>query len=213
MSGSRVVTVAAERLPGWLDRFAASHGALDTTITPYDGPAPQEVTVRAADGSQARLEVPFPPLPPGPVLTTLSLHCRADRTLGLVLVRRGGYAVGRAQGARLAESKVGTRYVQSRTAAGGWSQQRYARRRANQADELLDAVVEHARRILLAHRLDAVVGGGDRLLIDAVRADPRLAPLAPRWQTRRLEVPDPRLAVLEAAVTQARAVRISLTDP
>ena len=57
--------------------------------------------------------------------------------LAVVLVRRGGYAVGVASGDRLTAHKVGTRYVQSRTAAGGWSQQRFARRRANQADGLV----------------------------------------------------------------------------
>ncbi|MGL5852830.1 MAG: Vms1/Ankzf1 family peptidyl-tRNA hydrolase, partial [Phycicoccus sp.] len=69
--------------------------------------------------------------------------------VGLVLVRRGGYAVGVAAGGRLATHKVGTRYVQSRTAAGGWSQQRFARRRANQADELVGATADVAARIVL----------------------------------------------------------------
>lgn len=68
--------------------------------------------------------------------------------LGIILVRRGGYAVGLAHGDRLTAHKVGTRYVQSRTAAGGWSQQRFARRRANQADGLVGAVAEHAVRLL-----------------------------------------------------------------
>ena len=61
--------------------------------------------------------------------------------LAVVLVRRGGYAVGVASGDRLTAHKVGTRYVQSRTAAGGWSQQRFARRRANQADGLVGEVM------------------------------------------------------------------------
>ena len=68
--------------------------------------------------------------------------------LGVLLIRRGGYAVGLARGAAFAESKVGKRHVQSRTAAGGWSQQRFARRRGNQADELVRAVTEHTLRIL-----------------------------------------------------------------
>ncbi len=68
--------------------------------------------------------------------------------LAVVLVRRGGYAVGVGSGDRLTSHKVGSRYVQSRTAAGGWSQQRFARRRANQADGLVGAAVEHAVRLL-----------------------------------------------------------------
>ena len=62
----------------------------------------------------------------------------------LLLLRRGGYGVGRAsQGGALAASKVGTRYVQSRTAAGGWSQHRFARRRDNQAAGLIDTAAAH----------------------------------------------------------------------
>ena len=47
------------------------------------------------------------------------------------VAKRGSFHV--CCGYRRTAHKVGTRHVQSRTAAGGWSQQRYARRRANQA--------------------------------------------------------------------------------
>ena len=90
--------------------------------------------------------------------------------LAVVLVRRGGYAVGVASGDRLTAHKVGTRYVQSRTAAGGWSQQRFARRRANQADGLVGAAAEHAVRLLTGIRPAGVVLGGDKALVgDAAR--------------------------------------------
>ena len=48
-------------------------------------------------------------------------------------------------------SKVGSGYVQGRTKAGGWSQQRFARRRANQAHALWNDAADVAARILLAH--------------------------------------------------------------
>ena len=67
--------------------------------------------------------------------------------------------MGVASGDRLTAHKVGTRYVQSRTAAGGWSQQRFARRRANQADGLVGAAVEHAVRLLTGIRPAGVVLG------------------------------------------------------
>jgi hypothetical protein len=41
-----------------------------------------------------------------------------------------------------------------------------------------------------------------------VLADPRLAVLRPLLSERFLQVPDPKLAVLEAAVPAARAVRV-----
>jgi len=57
---------------------------------------------------------------------------RISIALGILLAL--GLLIGVASGDRLTAHKVGTRYVQSRTAAGGWSQQRFARRRTNQAD-------------------------------------------------------------------------------
>ena len=102
----------------------------------------------------------------------------AHDPLGVVLVRRGGYAVGLASGGAFTASKVGSRHVQSRTAAGGWSQQRFARRRGKQADELVDAVVGHARRVLLGDDESpregargiprGLVVGGDRTLVREV---------------------------------------------
>jgi hypothetical protein len=109
--------------------------------------------------------------------------------------------------------KAGSRYVQSRTAAGGWSQQRYARRRGNQADALVGAVVEAAAARLDAQTLDGLVPGGDRGLVDAVLADPSLAAVAALPRGPLLDVPDPKGAVLEAAAQRARAVRVLLDQP
>ncbi|GAA4402574.1 acVLRF1 family peptidyl-tRNA hydrolase [Fodinibacter luteus] len=139
--------------------------------------------------------------------------------LALVLVRRGGYAVGLASGERLGAHKVGTRYVQSRTAAGGWSQQRFARRRANQADELVAATVEHAVRVLGgpagAVRMPAGSGllvGGDRALVAAALEDPRLAGLVELPRRELYDLPDPRLVVLRQALERARAVRVTIEE-
>ncbi|HET7761340.1 MAG TPA: acVLRF1 family peptidyl-tRNA hydrolase [Phycicoccus sp.] len=132
--------------------------------------------------------------------------------IALLLVRRGGYAVGVARGGRLLHHKTGSRYVQSRTAAGGWSQQRFARRRANQADELVDAVRDHAVRLLARAAVEGLVAGGDRTLVAAVLADPRLAALAALPRRELPDLPDPRLAVLEQAVTRGRAVRVTVEE-
>lgn len=132
--------------------------------------------------------------------------------LALVLVRRGGYAVGLAHGAALTAHKVGTRYVQSRTAAGGWSQQRYARRRGHQADELVHAVADHAARVVLPAVPAGLVVGGDRALVAAVLDDPRLSHLRDLPRRELWDLPDPRLAVLQAALERARAVRVAIDD-
>jgi hypothetical protein len=203
---TRVVTVAPERLDKWLTGFADRHGPTSYDVTPGT------VTVSAEDGSIAVVEVPFPPLE---VLTREGLvaHVLAGRRLGVLLVRRGGYGAGVFVGPKLTDSKVGSRHVQGTTKAGGWSQQRYARRRDNQAREAFAAATEVAVRILAPARLDALVCGGDRRAVDTVLEDPRLKDLASLVRPPFLGVPDPKQKVLEQAGADARAIRIELTDP
>jgi len=133
--------------------------------------------------------------------------------LALILVRRGGYGVGRGHGPELVSHKVGTRYVQSRTAAGGWSQHRFARRRDNQADALVVSVIEHAQRVVLASPTSALIVGGDRSLVRDVLADARLARLVKLPRRELFDLPDPRLVVLQKALRRGRAVRILLSEP
>ena len=132
--------------------------------------------------------------------------------LAVVLVRRGGYAVGLGRGDRLLRHKVGTRYVQSRTAAGGWSQQRFARRRANQADGLVGAAAEHAVRLLGDLVPAGLVVGGDRALVATLLQDDRLAGIRDLPRRELYDLPDPRLAVLEKALERGRAVRVTIDD-
>jgi peptide subunit release factor 1 (eRF1) len=206
--------VEPERLAGWLDRFAAAHGALTWSASRTI------VEVAAADGARASCEVPFPPLPSAlPAAADepsarLVDHAMAARTIGLILVRRGGYAVAVAAGNRVVASKVGSRHVQGRTAAGGWSQQRFARRRDNQAKAAFAAAADAASAVLAGRAdLDAVVTGGDRPAIAAVLADPRLAAVRDRVAPRVIDVPEPRQRVLPDAVRRARAVRITVVAP
>lgn len=203
--GGRWVEVAPERLPGWIAGFAERHGAVDTTTSPT------AVELRGADGATAMCEVPFPPLAPDEDLMD---HIQRPRLVGVLLVRLGGYAAGVFDGTELVSSKVGSRQVHGRSAAGGQSQQRFARRREGQAAVALGAAADNAVRVLSPYvgRLDAVVTGGDRGAVDAVLADVRLAPLRPLVQPRVLDVPDPRLTVLRTTPPLFRAVRIRIVD-
>jgi hypothetical protein len=110
-------------------------------------------------------------------------------------------------GAEIAEHKIGQRHVQGRTKAGGQSQQRFARRRVNQARQAYEAAADHAARILGGARL-SVVTGGDHAAVDEVLADPRLRQVAVTepW----LAVPDPRRAVLDRAVIDALSLRVEV---
>jgi Actinobacteria/chloroflexi VLRF1 release factor len=208
----RWIDVAPERLAGWLERFAQRHGDVVAE------PGPAVITCRGSDGAVARCHVPFPPLPDGVVAARqIAAHALADRTVGVVLVRLGGFAAGVFTGpdAQLAAAKVGSRLVHGRSAAGGTSQRRFARRREKQAAEALGAAADTATAVLggYAGKLDAVVLGGDRRAIAGLREDPRLQPYFELAVDRFLTVPDPRLVVLRGTPRLFRAVRIQLTEP
>lgn len=185
---TRLVEVDAHRLDRWVDGFAARHDGVTTAVEPG------RVLLTGGDGVRA-------------VGETFD-HAR----IGLVLVRRGGHAVGVDEGGELTSHKCGTRYVQSRTKAGGWSQQRYSRRRGNQADAVVTAVAELALRHLPPGRVDALVLGGDRSLAEQVLTDPRLAHLGDLERRTLWDLPDPRLTVLREAARRARAARFVLDD-
>lgn len=207
----RRVEVAPERLAGWLRGWEERHGGRSALVTP------QTVTFRGADGASARCRVPFPPLPDGDgdVVARLAAHALRERTVAVVLCRRGGHAVGVFRGTRLVASKVGSRLVHGRSAAGGWSQHRFERRRQNQAHQAWEAAARDMVGVLepWQGRLDAVVVGGDREALTALARDPRLAPLLARAEARRLDaLPTPRLRVLRQAPRHYRAVVIELRD-
>ena len=197
------MTTSPERLQRWLDGFAARHGPVSRELDD------RTLRLTAQDGALAELEVPFPPL-----AGTLVEHVLRERQVGVLLVRLGGSACGVFDGPRLVASKVTTRQVHGRSAAGGQSQQRFARRRDGQVRVALDAFADTAVRVLLpaVGSLDAVVTGGERTAVDAVLADRRLAALRPLLTGRLLDGPDPRLAVLAASYDQLRAVWIRVVD-
>jgi hypothetical protein len=196
---ARTVSVASARLRGWLAGFAERHGA--TTVES----SPDVVTLTGADGNQAWVEVPF-----GPLDGELADHVERRRLVGVILVRRGGHAAGVFDGADLVASKVDSSYVQGTTAAGGWSQQRFARRRANQTAAAFADAADVAVRVLGGVSLDAVVVGGDREAVRSVLADRRLSDVAALVTGPWLAVKDPKLRVLAATPEQFLAVRIAL---
>jgi hypothetical protein len=200
-AGLRRLEIAGPRFPGWLERLVADHPGAQVLV----------------DGPLTRVDWPGG-----------SAVCEAfgHDPLAVLLVRRGGYAVGLAHGDALVAAKTGRRHVQGRTAAGGWSQQRFARRREGQADALVEAVAGHALRILVREpraggRDRAGVGGipaglvlaGDRRLAAAVLAEPGLQALRELSRRELYDLPDPDARVLATAVQRARAVRVAIDDP
>jgi hypothetical protein len=242
--GGRWIPLDPARLPRWLDGFGERHGTPLTwsgipdgavasapdgaraechlpfgwPAEPGAGVAPAESGTDLAPAEPAAGAAPAGPgaaaTDPGAGGAALVAAAGATRRVGLLLVRRGAHAVGVADGDRLVASKVDTRYVQGRTAAGGWSQQRFARRRDKQTRESTDAAADHAARLLSAETsLSGLVVGGDRALLSAVLDDPRLRPFAALPRVELPDVPEPRRATLVEAARRYREVRIRLTEP
>jgi hypothetical protein len=212
------VDVPPERLVSWIATFAQRHGGLDRPGAVTRDEAGGTLTLTAADGATAQCHPPFPWAGRTGTAEAMAAHAVAERTVGVLLVRLGGYAVGVFTGSppRLVSSKVGRRQVHGRSAAGGWSQHRFARRRENQAATALRAAADAAAAVFGEYGpggLDAVVLGGDKRSMAALRDDARLAPYLGRATDRFLTVPDPRLSVLQETPRAFRAVRIRLTEP
>ena len=218
--------VPPERLVTWVVTFAERHGgaAAERPVATGESGVAVTVTFTGADGATAECHPPFPPLPagvPGAVRAAaeaLAAHAAADRTVGVLLVRLGGYAAGVFSGSppRLVNSKTGSRPVHGRSAAGGWSQQRFARRRENQAATALRAAADAAAEVFGRYgpdRLDAVVLGGDKRTAAGLADDARLDRYLAKASGRFLTVPDPRLAVLRDIPRAFLATRIRLTEP
>lgn len=176
------------RVQRWIDNFAARHGG-SAELLVDDG------TLRgtAPDGSTFVARLPFEREYAGaPDATAFAEAAAPPADWGVLLVRKGGFAVARLSGDTVSASKVGKRHVQGRTKAGGWSQQRFARRRDNQARVALEAAGEHAARILDGLAGPLVYGGVEEAFPEgAVRLHGHVA--------------DPRRDVLDKAIADAQA--------
>ncbi|NUR06974.1 MAG: hypothetical protein HOQ45_08195 [Nocardioidaceae bacterium] len=195
-----------ERVVRWFENFAGRHG--DPTYVVAAG----RLAATAPDGAHAEATLPFT----RPYAGTADPAAFADAVTaphrwGVLLVRKGGFAVAGLRDGAVVDSKVGQRHVQGRTKAGGQSQQRFARRRNNQARQAYEAAAEHAVRVLAG--VEALVCGGDRTAVEAVLSDPRLRLVAAVRTEPWLPVPDPRRAVLEQAVLDAGSVSVRVEEP
>jgi len=199
--GGRWVEISPDRMVGWLDGFYGRH----------EGVVEVGLLMAAANGDEATL-LPTPGMPPVTTIDEFLAELKPPRTLGFLLARRGAAAAGVFHGEELIASKVERFYQQGRTAAGGWSQQRFARRRANQTAAGVREAADIAARVLLpsSDALDALVCGGDRGVVEEILSDARLEPLRAKRFERLLEVPEPRRAVLLEALEAARKVRVHL---
>ncbi len=209
--GGTVVEIESGRLVGWVNRFSGRNGGIPTVTAGLGA-----VTVVAGNGATAIIAVPFGPMALGadePVEALLR-HLDSLRPIGLILVRAKAFSVGICAAGKVVTSSTDTRYVQGRTAAGGWSQQRYARRRGNQLHASWIAAADAAVRVLDpgTTKVRALVLGGDATGVHAVLADPRLAWCKDLPQRMFGDIGEPRRAVLDEVAGRSLSVEITVRD-
>jgi hypothetical protein len=209
MTTPTTVLVPPERVERWVANVGVRHGELALHVD--DGALVGE----AVDGSSFAARLPFGVSyagPPDAEAFAAAVRDAVPGEWGLLLVRKGGFAVAAMRGTTTAASKVGQRHVQGRTKAGGQSQQRFARRRDNQARRAYEAAADHAARVLegVARGAGPVVVGGDRAAVEEVLEDARLSSLQVHepW----LDVPDPRRRVLEEAALRAASALVRVVN-
>ncbi|MFL6023821.1 MAG: Vms1/Ankzf1 family peptidyl-tRNA hydrolase [Marmoricola sp.] len=107
MASTSEVVVPLDRLTRWVENFGARHGATALLVT--DG----ALRGAAEDGSSFAASLPFSRPYVGPVDLAAFLEAAAPPDdWGILLVRKGGFAVARLHGTGFTESKTGQRHVQ-----------------------------------------------------------------------------------------------------
>ena len=200
-----VVAVPPDRFLRWTANFTERHGATGLAV------AEGRLVGTAQDGSTYAAALPFSRAYDGAADPAALLAAAVPpEDWSVLLVRKGGFAIARLHAGQVRESKVGQRHVQGRTKAGGQSQQRFARRRDNQARAAYEAAAEHAARLVADAPL--VVVGGDQGAVAATLEDPRLRVLRSRVAGPFLTVADPRRAVLEDAIRWACSLSVDVVN-
>ena len=203
---TRTVQIPASRLPRWIDGFAERHGGSTAALTSG------VLKLTGADTAVATLHPAFP-IDVRSVDDFIAAAARIPRCAFLA-VRRGGFLAAIAEGNEVTTGDAGKRHVQGRTAAGGWSQQRFARRRDKQVHELLDAAISYAVRVILPGLpVEFLATGGDRALVEEALKDQRLRALSALTRGLHLPMTDPRRSTLRELPELLTAVRIDLVDP
>jgi len=210
---SRTVSVPSGRIEKWLDTYWTRHGKGAVTASG------DSVTVDGTDGASASMRLLWPGVELGEdPLADLMAAAGSPRRLGLLAVRADGHAVGLWDGTSVTESKHRGHYVQSRTAAGGWSQQRFARRRENQAKAAYEKAAGDVAALIepVAATLDGLVAAGNPGAIKAVLGDShcrRTAALAAAVPLPHLELRDTSREALTDLAVRLLSVVITIDEP
>lgn len=194
---NRTTLLTPDRLLGWVERFLAAHHGLATTLDTDDG-----LLLRSQDGSSALLSPPWPddgrPGRGANVLERLASLSSQERRIAVVLVRRGGYALGVAVGGTLLVHKAGTVSTRSRGADAGAA--------------VAARAAQEAAKIFAGQSFEYLGTGGDKPLVEAVISAAPLRVLATRPRLAPLAVADPTMTVLRQAATDFCSIRVRISD-
>ena len=192
-----------------LFRELRSSADITNELSDISIPSPTGVVVFWSDRQKYLVVPPFP-------IAEKSVSCSLDTAplrsllsreyhIGVVLIRLGSYAIGVCRGDKLVSSKVGTGLVHGRHRQGGSSAHRFERHRDKQIESFLIRVCGHAREQLepSAKSMDYIVYGGARTTILMLQKYcPLLGKLDRPVLPPLLDIPEPRQAVLETAVSR-----------
>ncbi len=198
--------VPPERWDRWYAGFDARHHPVEVHV------AAGVLHLTGADGAYAEVRAPY-----GRAIEELGalpgLLAPPD-DWGVLLARKAGHAVARLHGTTPVATKVSRRHVQGRSKAGGQSQQRFARRRDNQAKASYAAAADRAALLLLDPApVPLLLVGGDRAALAAVLDDHDLRALPDPVPDVALTFPIPSQDALLAAIREAQGVRVAIHDP
>lgn len=203
------VEITQARLRPWIDGFIRRNGQIA---------AIEQLTMSTDRGGTATISGPLIALPQEQLRTLDQLleSCRPRLNAAVLLLRRGGYSIARVAidgpQVTVATTKTGGGYVQGRTAAGGQSQQRFARRRDNQATKLVESADRAVRTVFgdQPTNLGLLILGGDTLLIEQLLQSTAAARLRNIPQRITVPIGNPRRRLIEHAVELATSVQVTV---
>lgn len=154
-------------------------------------------------------------IPPFPIQSTqdytgwnlqpLRDQMQRSRKLLVVLIRRGGFSIGIFQGPNLIVSKTSSPFVKARHRKGGSSSGRFARRRDEQTQILLNKACDALSTQFKTHgeNLDHLILGGDKQILVALEKKcATMQKLKPLQTNRIINVREPRFKVLTSSLKE-----------
>jgi peptide subunit release factor 1 (eRF1) len=172
-------------------------------------------SVVALAGIQPRMALlpPFPIVEPSDSnsFDELRAFIAVHRTIAIILLRLGHWAVAIAEDGKLEVTKTGSRYVKSQHKKGGQSSNRFRRGREKWIRELFDQAGEAASARFRDYpgQIDFLSLGGDRVVLGRFLKRVKLPDqLGDRALPNRLAVDQPGRKALDDAVRDAWSFRI-----